>query len=80
MMLALAKRMIDKKTTYLDNFIVKVRSHHAFQTGAWVKRIDDLSGVLRTLFASDDERAIEMSDQIRGVIERKHMAMERRIA
>jgi hypothetical protein len=35
---------------------------------------------LRTLFASDDERAIEMSDKIRDVIERKHLAMEERLS
>jgi hypothetical protein len=43
-------------------------------------RIDDLEVVLRALFVSDDERAIELSDQIRGVIERKHVSMEKRIA
>src|SRR3974377_1241081 len=35
-----------------------------------LRRADDLEAVLRDLFASDDERAIEMSDQIREVIER----------
>jgi hypothetical protein len=44
-----------------------------------VRRADDLEAVLRALFASDDERAIEMSDQILGVIERKHVSVERRI-
>jgi hypothetical protein len=45
-----------------------------------VRRADDLEAVLRALFVSDDERAIEMSDQIRGVIERKHVSVEKRIA
>jgi hypothetical protein len=30
-------------------------------------------------FVSDDERAIEMSDEIRGVIGRKHVSLEKRI-
>jgi hypothetical protein len=44
------------------------------------QRIDDLEAVLRTLFASDDEQAIEMSDKIRHVLERKHLTMEKRIS
>jgi hypothetical protein len=43
------------------------------------QRIDDLEAVLRSLFASDDEQAIEMSDEIRDVLERKHVMMEKRI-
>ena len=64
----------------VDDFINRVRSHPAFQTGAWVRRTDDLEAVLRALFVSDDERAIEMSDKIRDVIERKHISVEKRIA
>ena len=64
----------------VDDFINRVRSYPAFQTGAWVRRADDLEAVLRDLFVSDDERAIEMSDKIRDVIERKHMSVEKRIA
>jgi len=74
-----AKRMI-KKANPVDDFINRVRSHPAFQTGAWVRRIDDLEAVLLALFVSDDEWAIEMSDKIRDVIERKHISVERRIA
>jgi hypothetical protein len=50
------------------------------QGGPWPQRIDDLEAVLRALFVSDDEHAIEMSDEIKSVIERKHVAMEKRIA
>jgi hypothetical protein len=75
----MAKRMSEKAYT-VDDFIKRVRSHPAFQTGVWVRRADDLEAVLRYLFASDDERAIEMSDQIREVIECKHVSVERRIA
>ena len=35
---------------------------------------------MRALFVSDDECAIEMSDKIRDVIERKHVSVEKRIA
>ena len=63
----------------VDDFINRVRSHPAFQTGAWVRRIDDLEAVLRALFVSDDEHAIEMSDKIRDVIERKHVSVQRRM-
>jgi hypothetical protein len=74
-------RMTENKKTYIvDDFIAKVRSHRAFQTGAWVQRIDDLEAILQALFVSDDERAIEIFDEIQRVIERKHMAMEKRIA
>ena len=69
-----------EKAHPVDDFINRVRSHPAFQTGAWVRRIDDLEGVLRALFVSDDEHAIEMSDKIRDVIERKHVSVEKRIA
>ena len=74
-------RMTEKQKTYIvDDFIAKVRSHRSFQTGAWVQRIDDLEAILQALFVSDDERAIEIFDEIQRVIERKHMAMEKRIA
>jgi hypothetical protein len=74
-------RMTENKKTYIvDDFIAKVRNHRAFQTGAWVQRIDDLEAILQALFVSDDERAIEIFDEIQRVIERKHMAMEKRIA
>ena len=69
-----------EKAHPVDDFINKVRSHPAFQTGAWVRRTDDLDAVLRALFVSDDECAIEMSDKIHDVIERKHISVERRIA
>ena len=69
-----------EKAHPVDDFINRVRSHPAFQTGAWVRRIDDLEGVLRALFVSDDEHAIEMSDKIRDVIERKHVSVEKRMA
>jgi hypothetical protein len=68
-----AKRMSET----VDDFINRVRSHPAFQIGAWVRRTDDLEAVLRALFLSDDECAIELSDQIRGVIERKHVSVEK---
>ena len=64
----------------VDDFINRVRSYPAFQTGAWVRRADDLEAVLRALFESDDECAIEMSDKIHDVIERKHFSVEKRIA
>jgi hypothetical protein len=70
-----AKRM----SGTVDDFINRIRSHPAFQTCAWVRRADDLEAVLRALFASDDERAIEISDQIRGVIERKHVSVKWRV-
>ena len=73
-------RMTRKKTNIVDDFIAKVRSHRAFQTGPWPQRIDDLEVILQALFVSDDERAIEIFDEIQKVIERKHMAMENRIA
>ena len=69
-----------EKAYPVDDFISRVRSHPAFQTGAWVRRIDDLEAVLRALFVSDDECAIEMSDKIRDVIERKHVSVEKRMA
>jgi len=72
--------MAGKKTYIVDDFIRKVRSHPAFQTSPWPQRIDDLDAGLRTLFVSDDEHAIEMFDEIRGVIERKHITMKRRLA
>ena len=71
--------MIAKKTTdIIGNFISKVQSHPTAMKKA--QRIDDLEAVLRTLFASDGEQAIEMSDKIRHVLERKHVTMEKRIS
>jgi hypothetical protein len=79
MLAALANLMIaNKKTDIIDDFVKKVQSHAAAMRKA--QRIDDLEAVLRTLVASDDERAIEMSDKIRDVIERKHLAMEKRLS
>jgi hypothetical protein len=66
-----------RKTDIVDDFILKLRSQPALQAH-WV--VDDLEAVLEALFLSDDERAIEISDEIRGVIERKHVSMQRRIA
>ena len=69
-----------QKTDIVDDFILKLRSHPALQA-PWRKRVvDDLESVLEALFLSDCERAIEISDEIRGVIERKHVSMQRRIA
>ena len=67
--------MAGKKTFIVDDFIIKLRRHPAFQTSPWPQRIDDLEAVLRTLFVSDNERVIEMFDEVRGVIERKHLTM-----
>ena len=64
----------------VDNFINKVRAHPALQGEPWLHQIDDLEAVLQTLFVSDNERAIEMFDEIRGVIEHKHVSMEKRMA
>ena len=64
--------MAGKRTYIVDDFIIKLRGHLAFQTSPWPQRIDDLEAVLRTLFVSDNERAIETFDEVRGVIERKH--------
>ena len=69
------------KAYVVDDFINKLRSHPALQAGPGRKRIvDDLEAVLEALFLSDNERAIEISDEICGVIERKHVSMQRRIA
>ena len=69
-------RMAGKKKTYIvDDFIIKLRGHPAFQTSPWPQRIDDLEAVLRTLFVSASECVIEMFDEVRGVIERKHLTM-----
>ena len=71
--------MIEKKITdIIGDFLSKVQSHPSAMKKA--QRIDDLEAVLRTLFASDDEQAIEMSDKIRHVLERKHVTMEKRIS
>lgn len=61
----------------VDDFISKLRGHPALQADP---RIDDLEAVLRLLFVSDTDRAIEMFDDIRGVIQRKHVTLERRMA
>ena len=82
----LAKLMSEKKEPYVvDDFMNKIRSHPgciaAMQTDpTWVRRVDDLEAVLHALFVSDDGRAIEMSDEVRSVIERKHVSLEKRIA
>ena len=73
-----------KKTDIVDDFMNKIRSHPgciaAMQTDpTWVRRVDDLEAVLHALFVSDDGRAIEMSDEVRSVIERKHVSLEKRI-
>jgi len=69
----------NKKADIVDDFLLKLRSYPALRT-PWRKRIvDDLEAVLEALFLSDNERAIEISDEIRGVIERKHVSMQRRI-
>ena len=70
-----------KKTYIVDDFIAKLRSHPALQANPMGKQIvDDLEAVLETLFLPDNGQEIEISDEIRGVIERKHLSMERRIA
>jgi hypothetical protein len=50
------------------------------QTAAWVEDIDDLEVVLRHLYVSHNEHAIEMSDEIRRVIKRKYVSLEERMA
>jgi hypothetical protein len=67
-----------KKTDIIDDFINKVQSHPTAMQRA--QRIDDLEAVLRALFASDDERAIEMSDKVRSIIDQKHVTLEKRIS
>ena len=75
----LVKPMIHKrKTDIIDDFISKVQSHASAMKKA--QRIDDLEAVLRTLFASDDEQAIETSDKIHDVLERKRLTIEKRIS
>lgn len=64
----------------VDDFINKVRAYPALQGGPWPRRIDDFEKALQALFISDNERAIEVFDEIRGAIERKHVTMEKRIA
>jgi hypothetical protein len=76
---ALAKLMNEKKKTdIIDDFISKVQSHPTAMQKA--QRIDDFEAVLRDLFASDDERAIELSDKVRDIIERKHVPLQKRIS
>src|SRR5215813_13547110 len=70
----------ERELTLVDGFIYKLRSHPAMQTDAWVRRIDDLEVVLRHLSVSHNEHAIEMSDEIRGVIKRRYVSLEERIA
>jgi hypothetical protein len=70
-----------KKPFIVDDFIAKLRSHPALQASPGRKRIvDDLGAVLEALFLFDNERAIGISNEIRGVIEHKHVSMQRRIA
>ena len=64
------------RSDIVDDFIWNLRRQSTLGTGPW---IDDLETVLGNLFASDDERAIEMSDKIRAVIERKHVPMQKRV-
>jgi hypothetical protein len=64
----------------VDDFINKIRVHPALQGGPWRARINDLEAVLQALFISDNDRAIEMFDEIRGVIARKHVTTQRRVA
>jgi len=64
----------------VDDFISKVRAHAALQDGRWPRRIDDFEKALQALFICDNERAIEMFDEIRGVVERKHITMVKRMA
>ena len=77
--------MIEKtKAHIVEGFMDKIRSYPgciaAMQTDpTWVRRVDDLEAVLHALFVSDDGRAIEMSDEVRSVIERKHVSLEKRI-
>ena len=66
------------KTDLVDDFISKLQSHPTAMKKA--QRIDDLEAVLRTLFTSDDEQAIETSDKIHDVLERKHLTIEKRIS
>jgi hypothetical protein len=40
---------------------------YAVQGGSWSHRLNDLEAVLQTLFVSDNDRAIEMFDEIRCV-------------
>jgi hypothetical protein len=61
-------------------FLNKVRAYPALQSGPWPRRIDDFEKALQALFISDNDRAIEMFDEIRGVINRKYVSMEKRIA
>ena len=63
----------------VDAFINKVRAYPALQGDRWPRRIDDFEKVLQALFISDNDRAIEIFDEIRGVIERKNMSMEKRM-
>jgi hypothetical protein len=64
----------------VDAFMSKVRSHPELKTGPWPQRIDGFEKALQALFISDDEHAIEMFDEIRGVMKRKHVTKQVRIA
>jgi hypothetical protein len=70
----------ERELTLVDNFINKLRIHPVMQTNASARRIDDLEVVLRHLSVSHNEHAIEMSDEIRGVIKRRYVSLEERIA
>ena len=72
-----------KSSGYTDEVRIRNKSENGKtdrHTGPWPQRIDDLEAILQVLFVSDDDRAIEIFDEIQRVIERKHMAMEKRIA
>lgn len=56
-------------TQIVDDFINQIRCHAA--DPVQVQRVDDLEAVLRALFVSDDDWAIDLSDQVRDVIGRK---------
>jgi hypothetical protein len=73
--------MIKKKAHIVDDFMAGVRNHiAAAETNPmWAQRVDDLEAILRALFVSDDARAIEMSDEVRRVIQRKRVALKKRL-
>jgi hypothetical protein len=73
------------KIHIVDDFIDKIRRHPVYIAAIQADpssalRVDDFERALHALFASDDERAIELSDQVRRVIERKHVSLKKRMA